>query len=178
MKTDIVKIDEKWCVFSRDAFDGYEYKGDPLFGPCEYEGECEGWCDAYGYPYRRRRCASLVPPKFLRDVEARADKYMELIRGKGLVVESNITYRASAAWKEQPTHYAYSGDFGGRAKLTWEEGSNVNAEKWDYGLGVLRELFGMADALWELGFTLTFDKDGKHTVYGNFAEWVMLDRQD
>ena len=117
MKTDIVKIDEKWCVFPRDAFDGYDYEGDPLFGPCECEGECEGWCDENGYPYRRRRRASLVPPKFLRDVEARADKYMQYIRDHGLVVRSDVIYKASAAWKEQPTHYAYMGDFGGSAKL-------------------------------------------------------------
>ena len=177
MQVDIVKTGGKWAVYPRSAFMYEEYKGDPIFTD-EDEGECWNWCDEHHYDYRRRRNAMLVEPKFVKDVERRADEAVRRIYDAGLRVESDVTYRASAAWKENPTHYAYIGDFGGCAKLTWSEGSNVTADKWDVGLGILRELFGMSTALWELGFTLTFDKDGKHTVFGKFPEWVTLDEED
>ena len=134
---------------------------------------CEEYCKHHGYTPRYRKYVSLVKPWFLKDVERRADSAMKDIREAGLVVKSDVTYRASAAWKEQPTHYAYLGDFGGVARLQDAEGGKACSDAaYTVGKGWLRELIGMSVALWELGYNLTFDKDGKHTVFGNYPEWV------
>jgi len=140
--------------------------------------DCEERCKELGYRPRYRKYASLVKPWFLKDVEKRADDAVGKIRDVGLVVRSDVTYRASAAWKEQPTHYAYIGDFGGVAKLEDAGDRACSDAAYTVGKGWLRELFGMATALWELGFTLTFDEDGKHTVFGNYPEWVTVDEID
>lgn len=139
---------------------------------------CEEYCKHHGYTPRYRKYVSPVPPKFVKDVERRADDAVGKIRDVGLAVRSDVTYRASAAWKEQPTHYAYIGDFGGVAKLEDAGDRACSDAAYTVGKGWLRELFGMATALWELGFTLTFDKDGKHTIFGNYPEWVTVDEID
>lgn len=177
MKTDIVREDGgQSAVYSKYAFDGYDYKGDPIFRGDE--GECLDYCEANGHTHRLRRRAALVAPKFVKDAERRADDAVGKIRDLGLAVRSNVTYRASAAWKEQPTHYAYIGDFGSVAVLEWRAGISPDMKDFDVANGWLRELFGMATALWELGFTLTFDKDGKHTIFGNYPQWVTLDEEE
>ena len=177
MKTDIVREDGgQSAVYSKCAFDGYDYKGDPIFRGDE--GECLDYCEANGHTHRLRRHAALVPPKFVKDVERRADDAVGKIRDLGLAVRSDVTYRASAAWKEQPTHYAYIGDFGGGAKLEDAGDRACSDAAYAVGKGWLCELFGMATALWELGFTLTFDKDGKHTIFGNYPQWVTLDEEE
>ena len=62
--------------------------------------------------------------------------------------------------------------------LEWLAGVSPDMKDFDVANGWLRELFGMATALWELGFTLTFDKDGKHTIFGNYPQWVTLDEEE
>lgn len=178
-EVDIVPANERgeFEVRSRDSFNGYEYEGDPLFGPAS-EGDCWDWCEERRYSHRRRRLAALVPPKYIKDVEARADKAMERIHDAGLRVESSVTYRASAAWKDEPTHYAYFGDMGGCAQIVWRDDVKDRSDKkWDEAFAWKRELFGMAVALWELGFTLTFHEDGKHRIFGAVPDWVTLDEE-
>lgn len=151
-----------------------EYDGKPVFkGTLE---ECED--NVRGCSYVLRAQTSIVPPWYIADAEKRADKYRKYIEDLGWTVESNATFRASAAWKEHPTHYAYFGDFGGMAQLVQRAASNPDMKDFDVAKGWLRELYGMASALWELGLVLTFDKDGKHTIYGNHPQWVTLDKED
>lgn len=140
---------------------------------------CEEHCKGLGWTPRYRRRVSLVQPDYIRDVEKRADRIAATFKERGLVLCSDVTYRASAAWKEQPTHYAYTGDFGGRARLEDEkEGVCCSDTELEVAKRNLHELFGMAAALWELGYNLTFDKDGKHTIFGNYPEWVTIDDPD
>ena len=138
--------------------------------------DCEEYCRSHGYTPRYRKHVSMVKPEFIHDVEERANGIAERFKEYGLVLRSNVTYRASAAWKDQPTHYAYIGDFGGMARLEDEkEGMACSDAALEVANGFLRELIGMANALWELGYNLTFDKDGKHTLFGNYPEWVTVD---
>lgn len=182
MNVDIVKMnhsEDNWGIFETSREECAEYYDSiPLFsGPYV---DCIEWCiDKRNsvVSWRVRKYAHLIPHEFVKDVEARADECMRSIFNCGLKVVSNVIYKASAAWKDQPTHYAYIGDFCGHAKL--ERTGNKECTDMAYSIGKewLNHLFGMATALWELGFNLTFDKNGKHTVFGNFPEWVTVDEK-
>ena len=173
MPVDIVCLGKTWAVYSPSAYDGCDYNGEPMF-KAEDSDDCWDYCDRKGYSARVRKRAILVNPDFLRDVEKRADETVAQLNDLGFTVESDVIYKASAAWKENPIHYAYSGDFGGRARLM-EAHSQCDKAR---GLALMHRLTGMADALWELGLTLTFDKDGKHTVLGKYPQWVTIDADD
>ena len=182
---DIIKHGDKYAVFPRKAYNGeyYEenaYEGEPVFTD-ESEGECICWCEDHKADFRVRAFVASVPSKFILDLEKKLDdwrkKLDEYAEKCGYRLDSNITYRASAAWKEQPTHYCYIGDFGGSANLICED-KTKEAEK----SGALREakdylwlLIGAAQTAWELGFTVTYDKDGKHTIFGAYPKWVTKD---
>ena len=144
--------------------------------------ECEDWCQDNGHTYQFRAYNYLIPQKFAADVERKADKirsYMAEDADKiGWSYHTNVTYRASAAWKDQPTHYAYVGDSGDTGKFNGY--TEDKAKSWE-GIRAMRylsELIGMSLALWELGFNLTFDKDGKHTLFGRFPQWVTIDGEE
>lgn len=181
MQVDIVKTGDKWAVYPRSAFEYDGYRGDPIFTGDE-EVDCWDWCDRNNHNLRRRRHVMLVVPKFVKDVERRADKWhadmLDFARGSGRRFVSNITYHASAAWKEEPTHYCYVGDIGGSASFVVEDKSLEHNGAAKQARNILHMLCGAAITLWELGFTLTFDKDGKHTVYGKYPRWVTLDDED
>lgn len=174
MQVDIVKRDGDFAVYPRAAFKYGEYEGTPLF-TAKDEGDCWDWCERHGHQHRQRRLALLVPEKFVHDLEQRCDKVRALIRELGCVVKSDITYRASAAWKDNPTHYCYTGDMGGCATLERRELTEHTLEPAEK---LLLGLFGMATAAWELGFVLTFDKDSKHKAFGHHPQWVTLDEED
>lgn len=174
MQVDIVKRDGDFAVYPRAAFKYDEYEGDPLF-TAKDEGDCWDWCERHGHQHRQRRLASLVPEKFVHDLEQRCDKVRARIRELGCVVKSDITYRASAAWKDNPTHYCYEGDMGRCATL---ERGELTGYAWEPAEKLLLGLFGMAIAARGLGFVLTFDKDGKHKVFGHHPQWVTLDGED
>ena len=149
-----------------------DYDGKPVFkGTLE---ECED--SVRGCSYVLRAQTSLVPPWYIADAEKRADTYRQRIDETGAKVLSDVIYRASAAWKEQPTHYAYTGCFGGCAKLSFSKEVSDVEKKTAYAY--LQYLFGFAYALWELGLVLTFGEDGKHTIYGNHPQWVTLEHED
>ena len=182
---DIIKHGDKYAVFPRKAYNGeyYEenaYEGEPVFTD-ESEDQCICWCEEHKADFRVRAFVATVPSKFLLDLEKKFDdwrkKLDEYAEECGYHLDSNITYRASAAWKEQPTHYCYIGDFGGSANLICEDESKAqgNKEALRYAKDYLWSLFGAAQAVWELGFTVTYDKDGKHTIYGAYPKWVTKD---
>lgn len=150
-----------------------EYEVEPVFkGTLE---ECQEHVDDR-YEAELYVQTAIVPPWYIADAEKRADKYRERIDETGAKVSSDVIYKESAAWKEHPTHYAYTGDFGGCAKLSF--GDKVGDAEKQTAYAYLQCLFGFASALWELGLVLTFDKDGKHTIYGNHPQWVTLEQED
>ena len=181
MQVDIVQTESGCGVYPRTAFKFGEYEGEPMFTAAE-EGVCWEWCEEHFHEHRLRKRAALVSAKFIRDVEAKCDTWFAKMAehaGKcGRRLESDITYRASAAWKENPTHYCYSGDFGGCARLVKTGEPAADPEALILAQHLMNMLYGASVALWELGFTLTFDKDGKHTVFGNFPEWVTVDEEE
>lgn len=152
-----------------------------LFGPAPLD-ECESWCYDHGHEYRIRRMVALVPPNFLMDLEARCDEWYSSMASEaslcGRVLSSDITYRASAAWKEQPTHYCYTGDLGSVARLVKRDDAADDQIAEKCAQGFLNALIGASIAVHELGFVLTFNKDGKHTVFNASAQWVTLDSED
>ena len=159
--------------------DGYE--GKPLFGPAS-DVECMEWCCENGHAYRHRKRVALVVPGFFKDIEKKCDLVYESMvhhaKQNGWTFSSDVTYRASAAWKDSPTHYAYRGDLGGCAGF-----DGVTEETWhtDHGQAAKSDLDwlrGVASGLWELGFTLTFDRYGKHTVFNTCEQWVTLDEAE
>lgn len=180
MNVDIVEMDDghnNCCVFNTPNDECAEYYKDiPLFSGSL--ADCIEWCDDKRNlvdSWRVRKYAHLVRHRFIKDVEARADKCLRSILDCGIEVVSDVIYKASAAWKEQPIHYAYCGDLGGSARITWRD--NIPESEIFEARASLNYLFGMADSMWELGFNLTFDKNGKHTVFGNFPEWVTVDEK-
>lgn len=184
MKVDIVKGISGWSIHPRIGApgrwdDGYETP--PLFGPTDYDS-CVAWCEDNGHSYRVRQLASLVNPRFIKDVEKRCDGWFKWLSesaekcGRKLV--SDTTYRASAAWKEEPTHYCYVGDMGGTAHLQRVDETKADADALIQARSFLDVLFGASDVLWELGYTLTFDKNGKHTIFNKREQWVTLDEAE
>ncbi len=159
--------------------DGYE--GDPLFGPAP-DCECVEWCEEHGHEYRHRRRIALVPPHFFKDIEDRCDSVHTLMLERaercGWTFSSNAFYKASAAWKDHPIHYCYSGDYGGGAKFDGVTDKSLRGEDGREAKCCFHWLRGVSAGLWELGFTLTFDKDGKHTVFNAHPQWVTLDERD
>lgn len=181
MKVDIVKRDKDFAVYPREAFNGDEYEGEPLFA-AENDADCWDFCEGNHHQHRQRRCVSLVPERFVRDLEAKCDRWFakmgDYAAACGRVLKSDVTYRASAAWKDEPTHYCYQGDFGSSARLVKAGEEVTNADALASALQMLDSLYGAASALWELGFVLTFNEDGKHRVFGNYPQWVTLDEEE
>jgi len=183
MEYDIIKRNGKCEVYPRTAYNGdaYEenaYEGDPAFS-AEGEAECMDWCDERKAEYRVREFSATVPDKFLRDLEKKLDGWRANLercaKNCGYRLESDITYRVSAAWKYHPTHYCYVGDMGGIARLVREDKSKDNANELTGARNYLHLLVGAADSVWELGFTVTYDNEGKHTVYGACPKWITKD---
>lgn len=186
MKVDIIpaktngdfKVWDRECAPDSQYDDAYE--GKPLFGPAS-DCDCIEWCEDNGHRYRHRKFAALVAPSNFSDLEKRCDKvYAKLSEGAakcGRRLVSDCTYRASAAWKESPTHYCYSGDFGGQARLVKTGETKPDPDALDNANHNLTWLFGVSDSLWELGFILTFDRDGKHKIFSTFPEWVTVEEE-
>lgn len=155
--------------------DGYE--GKPLYGPAD-EDACLDWCAEHEYKYRHRTQAMAIPERFRRDVERRCDEMREDLERWaakcGRRLESNIHYRASAAWKDEPTHYCYHGDMGATARLVRVDESKADADALVQANMYLDFLLGAAVTLWELGLTLTYGKDGKHRIFGQYPQWVTV----
>ena len=182
MNVDVIKniTDDgvKYAVYPAidDAY--ADYSGTPLF---ESADECDvmDWYEANGHKATWKEHAALVQSKFLHDLEKKCDEIhadmIEQATKVGWRFETHITYRASAAWKDDPIHYAYIGDCGsigrfvGWTKETHAEEAGRNAQC------AHERLMSISEGIWELGFTLTFDKNGKHTIYGNMPKWVAVE---
>lgn len=188
MKVDIIHVSGTAADFQvMPRRNGYAYDGEryndatPIFGPAS-DCDCMEFCEANGHAFRHCKFVSLVPPRFFGDLAERCDKahagMIEAGKACGWSFSSDCTYRASAAWKEQPTHYAYFGDFGGGAKFDGITDETENSDNGKKALRLLEWLNGIASAVWELGFNLTFDKDGKHTIFNQSAQWVKIEEED
>ena len=164
------------------AYDGERYnETPPIFGPAS-DCDCMEFCEANGHAFRHCKFVSLVYPHFFADLEKRCNKVhaemIEAAKACGWSFSSDCIYKASAAWKENPTHYCYRGDYGGGASFDGTNEESLRSLDGTSARMCLATLRGFSDGLWELGFTLTFDKDGKHTVYGKYPKWVTLDNED
>lgn len=178
MKVDIISNEaaEKYEV--RERTDDETEPGAVLFqGDCQED--CEDFCERYGHKFRFRKEVIHFPAKFLADVEKRANKVraeMDEDAAKiGWKFGTHVTYRASAAWKDEPTHYCYLGDHGGTGQFNGYTKETAGTSDGKRALQGHVELIGMFEALWELGLTLTFDEAGKHKVYGKYPEWITVD---
>lgn len=188
MKVDIIHepgtaADFKVCTRPEGGtYDGNRYNEQKtLFGPAS-DCDCIDWCCENENRFRHCKFASLVPEKFFLDLEKRCDKVhaamLEAARACGWSFYSDCIYKASAAWKDHPTHYAYNGDFGGRANFSGVTPGTENTENGNRARLLLEWLDGVASGVWELGFTLTFDKDGKHRIFNTSAQWVTLEEEE
>lgn len=110
----------------------------------------------------------IIPSKFIKDVESEADSLRSRLdlelKERGLPsFQSDITYRASAAWKDEPCHYCYFGD----CSIACIDFSGCDFRLARYTLCRLyhNRLLAIAETVGELGGQLTFNEDGKHTIY-------------
>ena len=117
----------------------------------------------------------LIDPKFIGDVCRRCDKWMAEIKSHHGIVTSDVIYKCSAAWKDYPIQYAYTGDMGGSAKLSFAPDATEidRCVSSDY----FRYLLGASDVMWEMGLTLHFGDDGKHSARYHSVE-VLVDEDD
>lgn len=119
------------------------------------------------------RSGVTIPASYIKDIERKADRLRselnEHLVGLGVpldctvVLGRDITYRASADWKNQPTHHAYLGD-GGCVYLP-SDIIDLDSERADLVRTMLFRLIGFAEIVWELGGILTYNDDCKHTIY-------------
>ena len=131
------------------------------------------WRDDCARRVFRLRCS--FPKSFVKDLEAKAQRKLDAYRegGKSLgcgelkIDRSWTTHtcRASANWKEEPTRYTFD------QHLKWDNPLDMSKAEtlsvWDEYISLL----GMADAVYELGFTLTFDSDFRVHLMNAHAEW-------
>lgn len=96
----------------------------------------------------------LIDPKFVGYVCCRCDRWMEFITLHLGFVKSDVRCEHGS--------YAYLGDVGGRASLTFaREATEKDRSICSHFFGFL---LGSAYVLSELGLTLQFGDDGKHSV--------------
>ena len=113
---------------------------------------------------------------YAKDLEAKAQELLDRYRAEGaklgwgeLYIDTSwtvYTYRASAAWKEQPTLYTFD------QRLTWKNAPGAYGDTdalWARDNYV--RLVGMADAAHELGVDLVFDEGFKVRLVGLRADW-------
>lgn len=109
-----------------------------------------------------------IPSKFIKDVEKLADGLrarLDLeLKLQGLPpFQSDITYRASAAWKDHPFHYCYIGD-SSTASIDFS-GCDFRLDRYVLSRLYHNQLVAIAQTVWELGGQLTFNEDGKHIIF-------------
>ena len=188
MKVDIIHVpgtaaDFKVCTRPEGGtYDGERYdEQKTLFGPAS-DSDCIDWCCENENRFRHCKFSALVPLQFFADLEKRCNKVhaemIEAAKACGWSFSSDCIYKASAAWKEQPTHYAYFGDFGHVAKFDGITDETKDTENGTKARLFLEWLEGIAAAVWELGFNLTFDKDGQHRIFNTSAQWVTLEEEE
>ena len=188
MKVDIIHVPGTAADFqvcprqNRNAYDGERYNdAPPIFGPAS-DCDCMEFCETNGHAFRHCKFAALVQPQFFADLEKRCNKVhaemIEAAKACGWSFSSDCIYKASAAWKDCPTHYAYFGDFGSVAKFAGITDETANSENGTTARLFLQWLNGIAAAVWELGFNLTFDKDGQHRIFNTSAQWVALEEEE
>lgn len=113
---------------------------------------------------------------FVKDLERKAQGLLDDYRREGkelgwgeLKIDTSwtvYTYRASANWKDEPVRYTF------QQRLAWD---NSPATFGDTDALFARDryvkLVGMADAAYELGLNIVFDKDFKVYVVGARFAW-------
>lgn len=159
--------------------------GDLPYSPRVYEsdqdGDWEEWVEEHtdwrdNERVRVCRRKAMLNAGYVKDLEAKAQGLLDDYRAAGsrlgwgrLDIDTSWvchTYRASADWKNEPTRYTFD------QRLAWE---NPPKDYADTDALFARDLYvrliGMADAAYELGLSLVFDKDFKVSVCGVRAKW-------
>lgn len=143
------------------------------------------WCDSQNDPHEALCCNDIVrecravctfPAHFKDDLLKKAQKLFDEYRKGGeflgwgkCEIDRSYTrsYRRSAAWKDEPTYYTFD------QPLKWTD-KDTNITYTGEALRVrdnLVQLWGMSDALYELGLNLVFTKDFKLHIFGGETEW-------
>jgi len=180
MKVDIIKVEESgethYDVYPSDKYG--EYDGKPMFTTGD-EYDAQNWTVDHGHTYLSKEYVAPVPAKFLRDLEAKCDRIhadmIENAKKVGWEFETHVTYRASAAWKDEPIHYAYFGDFGSVGTFKGFTDETYHTTEGGNAHDAHERLQSIAEGVWELGFTLTFNKDGKHRIFGISPRWMVVE---
>ena len=184
MKVDIIPTAGTTADFEVRPREGapvkYEegYEGAPLFGPAS-DLQCMDWCEREGHAYRHRKRAALVVPDRFKAVEEKCDSVYRVMvfhakRAKWTFV-SDAAYCTGALFRDAPPRFCYRSDLGGSAKFDGMSSGKTQGEDGQAALCNLEWLRGVASGLWDLGFALTFDRDGKHAVFDRGTQWVTLD---
>jgi len=140
----------------------------------EWLEEHTDWRDESRIRVCRRKAA--LDASFVKDLEAKAQGLLDDYRSRGrelgwgeLSIDTGWTvhtYRASADWKNQPVRYTFD------QRLAWgnppESYADTDAL---YARDAYVRLVGMADAAYELGISLVFDKDFKVYAVGASFTW-------
>lgn len=151
-KYHLVKEAKTCAVYPASAFDDCEYTGSPVVVG-DYD-TCRDYLEDRDLRFVEVVRGFIVPLQFVHDLCRLADRVREeldaVLLRDCLSLESHITAYGSAA-------HCYIGDMGSCARLVGDT-SSPEAQN------CLIRLIGIAEAAWELGFTLCYDAEGRHTV--------------
>lgn len=186
MKFDVYISDGKARVYPRGEIVecGCLPSGEPLHVADE-QGEWWDWCDRNGGRDNALRCDDFVRvcrlvgkfnAAFVEDLRIRAQSQLDAYRSEGadagwgdLSIDRSgmsYTFRRSAAWKDEPILYTFS------QSLKWSVG---HSGPWSGEALRIRDrlvqLWGMADAVHELGIDIVFGEDFRIHVEGVHSEW-------
>lgn len=186
MKYDVYINGSSAKVFARGIIDddGFLPDAKPLFECPRDSDEWFNWCEQNNLSNSDdaiRKCELVCQynAEFVNDILEKAQGLFNRYRSEGaeagwgeLAIDfsgMSYTYRRSAAWKDEPTYYTFE------QSLKWTNKKFAQDESLTgFALRArdnLVQLWGMADALYELGLSLVFDKDFKLHIFGAQKGW-------
>lgn len=155
-------------------------KDKPLFSCPADSDDWFNWCDTHSLctsdSIRKCELCGYYPEFFLTDTLKKAQNLFDEYRKGGeflgwgkleIDLSYSHTYRRSAAWKDEPTYYNFD------QALKWTD-KNANITFEGEALRVrdkLVQLWGMSDALYELGLSLVYTNDFKLHIFGVKKGW-------
>lgn len=181
-KYDVYLKDGKALIFPRGDIDecGELPELSPLYETDE-SGDWWEWCDSRSNhaadSVRVCRLIGRFNSAFANDLLAKAQKLMDRYRAEGAEIGwgelsidhtwMNYTFRRSAAWKDEPILYTFQQalKWSNKNKNTVYDGEALRARD------NLVQLWGMADAVHELGLDIVFDENLKIHLEGVKTMW-------
>lgn len=164
----MVRENNGWSIYRASQFEGEGYTGVPILSGDEED--CRNWFHCHGitdFGVVRRVC--LVPPQFLDDLVRVADDVRHTLDG----LLDTIGWRVhSDCFLRYTSRRCYNGDLGGSARLVKAFEKPDNPVTLERATNDLVYLCGMSRAAYELGFTLSYDEEGRHKLTG-FPRYVI-----